>query len=511
MFVILGCIQHQHDLHLLLAALAMSLFTCATARAMVVRGRAGEGTLRAVWLVSAGAVFGTGVWATHFVAMLAYNIGLPMNFDPAITLLSAASAIILSVAGFALRLRRGGSALGGAIVGLAVVVMHYQGMAALELPATAVWNQGIVLSSVVIGLSLASLAGHVAALPVSRATNITTVALGMLAILGMHFTAMGAVRFVPANVANWHHDLWLSPPVMAIVVLAATGFVIGQALVLAVVDGHLAARAQGEALRLRNHIIELEAARSELSVALDAANAASRSKSAFLASMSHELRTPLNAVIGFSESMLCETFGPLGAPRYKEYANDIRTSGHHLLSLINDILDIARSDAGQSELNETLFGPADEVNDTMRMMQPQAARAKVTLRAEVASGLPAVTADQRRIRQILLNLMSNALKFTPPGGNVTVRAYLTPAGLCFEVADTGIGIAPRDFAKALEPFGQVDSSLARKYEGTGLGLPLTRQLAELHGGSLTLHSMPGHGTTVTVTLPAWRLSLAAAA
>ena len=224
--------------------------------------------------------------------------------------------------------------------------------------------------------------------------------------------------------------------------------------------------------------------------------------------MSHELRTPLNAVMGFSETMMGEPYGPLGSPRYREYLDCIHTSGAHLLSLINDILDIARFDAGQGELKEDIFDPAAEIADITRMMQPQAEKAGVTLFVDVAPDLPQMRGDRRRIRQILLNLLSNGLKFTKAGGRVTVRACRTAEGLVMQVTDTGIGIAPHDFSKALEPFGQVDSSLARKYEGTGLGLPLTRQMVELHGGQLTLESVLGQGTCVTVTLPAWRLAAA---
>ena len=140
----------------------------------------------------------------------------------------------------------------------------------------------------------------------------------------------------------------------------------------------------------------------------------------------------------------------------------------------------------------------------MRMVSVQAHKAQVTLASEIAEKLPLLNADRRRMRQILLNLLSNALKFTPAGGKVTAQAFCTQQGFVLKVCDTGIGIAPEDFAKALEPFGQIDSSLARQHQGTGLGLPLTRQLVELHGGSLTLESEVGRGTTVTVTLPPWR-------
>jgi len=299
---------------------------------------------------------------------------------------------------------------------------------------------------------------------------------------------------------------------LAVVVAAGAAFIVAQALIVAIVDRHLQARAQGEAQRMREHIVELEATQQalektsgELSDALEAAQAASTSKSAFLASMSHELRTPLNAVLGFSESMQQEIFGPLGSPRYKEYLGNIHNSGSHLLSLINDILDIARYDAGRGELQEEMFDPVNQIADTINMMTGQAAKAKVALIGDIAPDLPCLKGDQRRIRQVLLNLLSNALKFTPSGGNVTVRALRSEQGFVLQVTDTGIGIAPNDFHKALEPFGQVDSSLARKYDGIGLGLPLTRQMVELHGGRLDLDSVVGHGTTVTIVLPAWRL------
>jgi signal transduction histidine kinase len=225
--------------------------------------------------------------------------------------------------------------------------------------------------------------------------------------------------------------------------------------------------------------------------------------------MSHELRTPLNAILGFSETMLYETFGPLGAPRYKEYLGDIHKSGSHLLSLINDILDIARFDAGQAELYEEVFDLEPLAAECMRMIAGHAEKCDIVLFTELAADLPALRADKRRIKQVLINLLSNAVKFTPAGGRVKFSAALTELGLAMAVRDTGIGIAEQDIPKALERFGQVDSSLARKYEGTGLGLPLSKQLMELHGGSLSLESQEGVGTTVTVTLPPDRLTASA--
>lgn len=512
MLRVLGCVYYQHDLRMLLAAACICMFACITARAMVLRGAASQDTkTRISWLLGAGAVSGAGVWATHFVAMLAYEISLPMRFDLGLTVLSVVMAMIVSAAGFALSFSRAGGAAGGAVVGLAVLTMHYTGMAALRLPAEAIWNQQLIAASILIGVSVGGLAGHFAALPSSRLNNVITVTLRVLAILGVHFTAMAAVTFVPVPGAGGITPLAMSPTTMAVLVTAAGMFIVGQALVMVLVDRHLSLRAKGEEQRLRDHIAELEKTQralektsNDLTIALGQAAHASKAKSEFLASMSHELRTPLNAVIGFSDAMVLEVFGPL-AGRYKNYASDIRSSGAHLLSLINDVLDLTRLDAGQAELREEVFDLGELVSECLRMVLNQAQKSDIILSADLGEDLPALNADRRRIKQVLVNLLSNAVKFTPNGGQVKISAQRTAAGLSLAVADSGIGIAPEDIPKALEVFGQVDSSLARKYEGTGLGLPLSKQLMELHGGSLNLESQVNVGTTVTVTLPRERL------
>ena len=510
MIRVLGCIFQQHDLRLVVVAAGLCALACATALSMISRARATDGRSRITWLVGAGAVAGCGIWGTHFVAMLAYHAGLPIAFAPGLTVLSAVIAMTLCGAGFAIALRING-ALGGIVTGSAISAMHYIGMAAVEMPARAVWNAGYVISSVLIGVSMTGLALHFAMRRKSRSDYLLGSSLFLSAIVGMHFTGMAAVLYVPDGARRLSGAV-MNPFALAVVVAAGAAFIVAQALIVAVVDGHLEERAQGEAQRMREHIAELELTQralektsDDLTLALEAAQAASTSKSAFLASMSHELRTPLNAILGFSEAMRHEMYGPLGAQRYKEYLGHIHDSGSHLLSLINDILDIARTDAGRGELQEETFDPVKQVSDTIAMMSAQAAKARVALMGDIAPDLPCLKGDQRRMSQILLNLVSNALKFTPPGGKVTVRVFRNEQGFVLQVADTGIGIAHSDFHKALEPFGQVDSSLARKYDGIGLGLPLTRQMVELHGGTLDLDSIVGHGTTVTITLPAWRL------
>jgi two-component system cell cycle sensor histidine kinase PleC len=234
------------------------------------------------------------------------------------------------------------------------------------------------------------------------------------------------------------------------------------------------------------------------------AEGANKAKSEFLANMSHELRTPLNAVNGFSEIMVGELFGPLGDDRYKEYAKDILNSGQHLLALINDILDMAKIEAGKLSLKFQDLQLEDVAEDAVRLMRNRAEAAGLELKQEMPQ-LPEVVADYRALKQVLLNLLSNAIKFTPRGGKVTVSARLEPHPLGervrLSVTDTGIGISPEDLSRLAQPFEQIESQHAKTQQGTGLGLALTKSLVEMHNGSLEMQSEPGQGTTVSVVLP----------
>jgi PAS domain S-box-containing protein len=252
-------------------------------------------------------------------------------------------------------------------------------------------------------------------------------------------------------------------------------------------------------------ITDRKAFESALSLAKEQAESASRAKSEFLAVMSHELRTPLNAIIGFSEIVLRETFGPIANPRYRDYVDDIRSSGGHLLELINDILDLSKAEAGQIELTEDVVEVEPLVGACVAMLSPRAQQAGVEIIAEVAGDLPNLQGDERKLRQVLLNLMTNGIKFTPPDGQVRVSARMAGNSLRIEVTDTGIGIAQADIPKALSPFGQIDSALSSRHAGTGLGLPLTKRLVEAHGATFTLTSEIGAGTTATIEFPPQRL------
>jgi signal transduction histidine kinase len=252
--------------------------------------------------------------------------------------------------------------------------------------------------------------------------------------------------------------------------------------------------------------VQLELRNTEYAEARDLAQAASRSKSQFLAHMSHELRTPLNAIIGFSEIIHDELLGPIGTPTYQEYAGDINRSGQHLLQLVTDILDMSRAEGGHLTLNEEVCDPRRVVDGAVSMLRQPALHGRLTLAIEAAADVPWLFADERRLRQIVINLVSNAVKFTLPGGRVTVILQHGPeASLDLTVEDTGIGMDEAHIQMALTPFGQVDSRLNRKYDGAGLGLPLTRQLIELHEGSLEIDSALDRGTRVTARFPAARL------
>ncbi|MBS0295460.1 MAG: PAS-domain containing protein [Proteobacteria bacterium] len=267
-----------------------------------------------------------------------------------------------------------------------------------------------------------------------------------------------------------------------------------------------AARAKNEA-ELHRIVARLEESQSELAVLArkyeiekTRAEAANRAKSEFLANMSHELRTPLNAINGFSEIMVSELYGPVGDRRYKEYAQDILSSGQHLLALINDILDMAKIEAGKLNLKFEPISIEEVAEDVLRLMRDRAEKAGLTLASEVPE-LPEVEADYRAVKQILLNLISNAVKFTPSGGRVTVRARTSGGDMQLQVRDTGIGISAEDLKRLAQPFEQVETQHSKTQQGSGLGLALTKSLIEMHGGRLDLASEQGLGTTVTVTLP----------
>ena len=510
MIQIFGCITEQHDLRLVVLAGIICLFAMYTALSLFARAHSSTDHTRYFWLAGTALVAGTGVWATHFVAMLAFDPGIPIGYDVSLTAASVIVAVLLSGLGFFVGLHRHTAALGGSIVGIAVGEMHFLGMSALRSATIQHWDIGYILASILIGIVFSGFALTIATKNNRIWSRLAATGLLVLGICGLHFTAMTALNLEP-DPTSLVPDALINHEWLAVSIAAVMTLILGLSFAGTVVDQHLASRNAQEAERLRRHVGELEATKRELetktkevTLALEAAAAASQSKSQFLAAMSHELRTPLNAIIGFSEMLSREMFGTLDV-RYRDYAANIYDSGRHLLGLINDVLDFSKLEAGRFELQDDAIEIEQIISETVKMIGQQAERGGLRLIQDLPPQLPRIHADSRRVRQILLNLISNAIKFTPEGGEIKISANITDGELTLTIADTGIGMSADDIPKALTPFGQIDSRLSRKYDGTGLGLPLSKRLIELHGGTLAIDSVVGAGTTVTIRFPRERI------
>ena len=507
MLNIVDCIILDHDLWLVALAGIVCVLASHTAFSLLNRAYLTRQMPQA-WLMGSAVAMGSGVWATHFIAMLAFRTPWPVGYDVQLTTASALLSVAVSAIGLTL-VHSGCRLTGGIVNGLAICGMHFVGMMALHGNFQLEWSASYVIASLAAGVGLTTLAFTVSPLPVSGPRRACVVGLYVAAVCGLHFTAMTAATldFDPLIVPGGS----VSEPnrqAIAIAVAAVTALLLSAGLLCALADSYLADRNTREAERLRHYVTELEATQAELrattdnlSIALEAAAASSQAKSQFLTIMSHELRTPLNAVIGFSELVQMELHGPLGHPQYREYLEDIRSSGSHLLNLINDILDFSRIDAGKLELANTSVDLVELLDESIRLIAPQATGAMVGIHSNLPSQPVFVRGDRRRLMQIALNLLSNAVKFTPRGGRVEIDLQIDDDSVAFAVSDTGIGMTSEQIPVALEAFGQIDSSLSRNHEGTGLGLPLSQSLAQLHGGSLEIASEPSEGTTVTIRLP----------
>jgi len=270
--------------------------------------------------------------------------------------------------------------------------------------------------------------------------------------------------------------------------------------------GRISIDAGGRFCAVLRDITHFKRIEAELLAAKHAAERASQQKSEFLARVSHEIRTPLNAIIGFAEVMSEERYGPVANERYREYLRDIRTSGEHVVSLVNDLLDISKIEAGKLDLTFAAVSLNDMVRESIGLMQPQANRARVVLRSSLSREVPNIVADERTLRQIVLNLLSNSVKFTGPGGQVIASTSLTEKGeALLRVRDTGEGMSEEELKRAMEPFRQLATASIGGPAGTGLGLPLTKALVEANRAALSIKSARGEGTVVTVTIPATRV------
>jgi signal transduction histidine kinase/ActR/RegA family two-component response regulator len=584
LFTVLTCLHTQHDLRLVFLAVAICLAAVILAFAFDRRARRGSVAFRAAWLCVAGLVCGTGVWATHFVAMLAYEPRLNIQYDLAGTVVSWAVAVAGVGAGFALagwlRTLRG-RMLGGAVVGMGVAAMHFTGMAAARMPGEILWRPGFVVAALVLGIglaaaSLASIGGR----PSGPRTLVPPLLL-FASVVGLHFTAMAAATLLPTNAPPLAAAL-VSRDVLAVVIGGIVSFVLAGALGLLGVE-RLSQRAalagvrallealpsgvafvdrdnrllvnnsafqeiapsptpgavgrlptaSGDVRALRDELesapnramvhesqlldgrwVQLNArANADGSLALilldtttasrnaqmlaearDQAEAANRAKSEFLANMSHEIRTPLNGVLGIADALGQTEL----SPRQAEMVQIIRESGATLDALLAELLDLAHVESGEIRLSSEPVAVADLCAGVAALFAPAAAKKGLTLEVQVEPDAQVrVLTDPLRLRQILTNLVSNALKFTDRGG-VRLCASRVDGRLRLEVADTGVGFDPLVVDQIFQRFWQADGSATRTRGGVGLGLPLSRRLATLIGATLEGRSSPGEGSIFTL-------------
>ena len=405
------------------------------------------------------------------------------------------------------------------------------GLLALAFPLTALPPRIAAADVGIFGLQLVVPAAYFAIvlmMPVGHITGRVSVVsvTSLLILIGEYLFVANRLRYVAAAGLATSAGYFalsiaigrLTPPALALeAVVHALGNLLG---IVAVYRSGMMRRRQfalsraDAALnqRLEAQARQLEAQAQELERARDEALQANRAKSEFLAYMSHELRSPMNAIIGFSEIMKHEVMGRISPPKYREYAEDIHGSATHLLSLINDILDLSKAEAGKLRLHEDTVDLAAAVEAARRLVAVRAEASHIVLRAHLPPHLPPLLGDERMVKQMVLNLLSNAIKFTPARGSVTIGAGRDERGALFvAVADTGPGIAAADIPRILEAYGRTDAAEKGAAEGTGLGLTLVKAMIELHGGALEIESQPGRGSTFTLRFPPERTALARAA
>lgn len=518
-----------HNLWLVALSYLTAAFGSYVALDMAERLRHADGDWRWAWHGAASMALGGGIWSMHFLGMLAFDTEAVIGFHAGLTLLSLVVPIVMVAIG--LWLVRDGAELtrllpAGAIVGMGVVVMHYTGMAALLLPGSIGYQPGLFLLSVAIAMVAATVALWLALTPHRTSLRILAALVMGLAICGMHYTGMGALVVmidptVPPVIAG------LSRTVLAIAIAAATYGLLVLGLIAGIADRRISAAAAREAEQLRRSFqaleeemqarrgieAELEQSKTaleqrvtertlDLEEARARAEAASHAKSEFLASMSHELRTPLNSIMGFAQLLLYNRSREPLTVKQERAAVQIEKAGTHLLRLIDEVLDLAKVEAGRLSLSLEPVDAAGVAHDVITHMQPVADAGGISLSLEIAAEKLPVVADRTRLVQVLSNLISNAVKYNRTGGKVVLALATGRAGrVAISVTDDGLGIPADRLDQLFQPFNR----LGREHgtvEGTGIGLTICQRLVQAMGGLIQAESVEGKGSRFHFDLPA---------
>jgi len=504
-----------HDPALVVVSYLAAAIASFTALDMAERWRNAPPAARRFWLWGAALVLGGGVWSMHFIAMLAYRAPLRIEYDPGLTILSGAIAIVGVAIGLQALGTRGTLPRilgGGALVGLSVSVMHYMGMSAMRLPGQIYYQPWLFALSILIAVGAATVALWLAVSLRTTGQRAVAALVMAAAICGMHFTGMaGTVIVASSTLAGAADGGLVSGSLLAATIVASLALILALGLMCAYLDRRLEASAVGEARRLGllNETLEarVQARTTELTHALAAhdvmrrrAETANRSKSDFLANMSHELRTPLNAVIGFAEVLQLRRHEDALNPRQTVAVEQIRSAGRHLLALIEEVLDFARIESGKVSVSMEAVDASRLAQDLMTSFKLQADRAGVVLSCTEAATPVTVYADHLRLKQVLTNLISNAIKYNRPQGSVSVETRIRGDSAELIVRDTGLGIPADRMGQLFEPFERLGRETL-SVEGAGLGLALTKRLVEAMSGDLGVESIESVGSSFTVRLP----------